>query len=303
MTATQSLQIAVLGAGNIGSAFAFQLARIGGHDLTVIARPCSLRYQKLLLDNGIIDINNERATVIITDQLNEEIEYDAIVVTLLAHQLETVSTSIKKSKAKSLLFMFNNFDPERIQEMFGVDRCVFGMPFIQSFINEEGKINATIGAGGQKTKLGEQFWVDVFNAANIPASLEPKMSLWLRCHVPICIALESSSFAGVRRAGEATWAESMMIAQGVHECYRLIKGLGYNIYPSGKARINQSPAWLLGGMLWLLTRVRSFRELLALGAPECSALVDLLASLAPLSQYPIDINKIIAMKPSEIIGN
>jgi ketopantoate reductase len=33
------LRIAIVGAGQIGSAFAFQLARVGCHDISVVARP------------------------------------------------------------------------------------------------------------------------------------------------------------------------------------------------------------------------------------------------------------------------
>ena len=297
MTAPQSLRIAVLGAGNIGSAFAFQLAKIGGHEVTVIARPGSARYQQLQRDKSIIDVHDKRANVIVSEQLDEEIHYDVIVVTLLAHQLEAVVPAMLNSKAKSFLFMFNNFAPERIEERFGTDRCTFGMPFIQSFLDRDGKLNVSIGAGGQKTKLGKQIWVDVFNAAGLPASLEANMPLWLRCHAPICIAFESSSFAGMQRGGGASWAESMTIAHGVHECYRLIKGLGYDLYPAAKVRIHQCPAWIIASILWGLTRLPSFRELLALGAAECSAMLDLLLAAAPLSGNPIALEKIEAMRP------
>ena len=57
------LSIAVLGAGKIGSTFAFQLASVGHHDVTVIARPGSVRLQQLQRDDGIIDIKGERASV------------------------------------------------------------------------------------------------------------------------------------------------------------------------------------------------------------------------------------------------
>jgi 2-dehydropantoate 2-reductase len=58
---TESLRIAVLGVGGIGSTFAFQLARVGGHDVTVIGRPNSRRLQQLQRDKGIVNINGERA--------------------------------------------------------------------------------------------------------------------------------------------------------------------------------------------------------------------------------------------------
>jgi 2-dehydropantoate 2-reductase len=34
--------------------------------------------------------------------------------------------------------------------------------------------------------MSQKRWVDVFNAAGLPALLEPDMPLWLRCHVPLC---------------------------------------------------------------------------------------------------------------------
>lgn len=45
MDSSSPLRIVVLGAGKIGSAFAFQLARTGHHDVTVVARPGSVRLQ------------------------------------------------------------------------------------------------------------------------------------------------------------------------------------------------------------------------------------------------------------------
>ena len=91
------------------------------------------------------------------------------------------------------------------------------------------------------------------------------MPLWLRCHAPFCVAFESVSVAGVRRGGGASWGEAMVLARGVHACFALIKALGYDVYPRAKRRIDRSPAWVMAAMLWSMSRVRSFRELLATG--------------------------------------
>ncbi len=80
-----SLRIAVLGVGGIGSTFAFQLARTGQHEVTAIARPNSARLQQLQRDRGIVNIKGERAAVQVTDTLDEQIPYDLVLVTLLAH--------------------------------------------------------------------------------------------------------------------------------------------------------------------------------------------------------------------------
>jgi len=169
---------------------------------------------------------------------------------------------------------------------------------VQATLDADGRLKATIGAGGQKTLMSRQRWVDVFNAAGLPAALEPEMPLWLRCHVPLCVAFESVSVAGERRGGGASWGEALVLARGVHASFALIRSLGYDVYPRTKQRVDGSPAWVLATMLWFMSRIRSFRELLASGSAECGALVDAMLSAAPLGRSPVAVSDIEAMKPS-----
>ena len=245
------MRIAVVGVGGIGSAFAFQLSRTGRHDVTVIARPSSVRLQQLQRDQGIVNVRGERADVRVADVLDEQVPYDLIIVTLLGHQVDAVLPALKGSAAKCVQFMFNNFNPERLRDALGAERCSFGMPFVQAHVDKDGKLNATIGAGGQKSMMSQQRWVDLFTAAGLPAVLEPNMLLWLRCHVPLCVAFESVSVAGMRRGGGASWGESMLLSRGMQESFALLQGLGYRLYPAGKSWLNSSPAWMVAGMLWV----------------------------------------------------
>ena len=298
MPPSSSLRIAVLGAGKIGSAFASQLARVGGHDVTVIARPGSVRLGQLERDNAIIDIKGERTSVRISSELDEQVPYDLVIVTLLAHQTDALLPTLRRSAAKCIQFMFNTFHPERLQEAIGVERCAFGMPFVRATLDGDGRLKAVIDAAGQKTIMSQQRWVDVFNAAGLPAALEPDMPLWLRCHAPMCVAFESVSVAGKRRGGGASWREALVLARGVHASFKLITGLGYQIYPKAKQRINGRPTWALAAMLWSMSRVRPFRELLATGKAECIALVDAMVAAASLAKSPVAVSDIQAMKPS-----
>ena len=291
------LRIAVIGAGKIGSTFAFQLARMGGHEVTVIARPGSPRLQQLERDGAIIDVEGESAAVQVMGILDEGTAYDLVIVTLLAYQVDAMLPALHRSAAKSIQFMFNTFNPETLQTAIGVERCAFGMPFVQATLDADGRLKATIGAAGQKTIMSEQRWVDMFNAAGLPARLEPSMPLWLRCHTPICVAFESVSIAGMRRGGGASWGEALVLARGVHESFKLIKGLGYSVYPQSKKRIAGSPVRMFATVLWVMSRIRSFRELLATGRAECCALVDALAAAAPAAQTPIAVSAIQAMRP------
>ena len=293
------LRIAVIGVGGIGSAFAFQLSRTGRHEVTAIGRPGSARLQQLQRDHGIIDSKGERVEMRVADTLDEETPYDLVLVTLQAHQVHAVLPALQRSAARWIQFMFNNFDPERLQVAVGAQRCSFGMPFLQATISPEGALNATIGAAGQKSKMDHRGWVDVFIAAGLPAVFEPRMLLWLRCHVPLGAAFESASVAGVRRGGGASWGECMAIARGMQESLTLIQRLGYPLYPAGKRLLHGSPAWVPAGMLWSMTRLKSFRELLATGIHECRALVDVLVANAPRANPPVSVARILAMRPPD----
>ncbi len=294
---SRTLQIAVVGVGSIGSTFAFQLAR-SGHEVTAVARPGSLRLQQLERDNGIVNVQGERAAVRVAKELDAQTPYDLVIVTLLDHQVGAVLPALSRSAAKCIQFMFNTFEPERLRDAVGPARCSFGMPFVQAKIDGNGRLDAKIGAAGQKSKMSDRRWVELFAGAGLPAVFEPEMMLWLRCHVPLCVAFESVSVAGVRRGGGATWRESMVIARGVQESFTLIQRLGYRLYPAGKLWLYRSPAWVVAGMLWFMSRLKSFRELLATGIGECRALVDSLVSATPRAGAVIRVARIEAMKPS-----
>jgi 2-dehydropantoate 2-reductase len=295
-TTSTPLRIAILGVGRIGSAFAFQLAR-GGHDVTVIARPSSARLAQLARDQAIVDVKGERAGVHVADTLDEAATYDLVIVTLLAHQTDALLPALQRSAAGCVQFMFNTFQPERLAAAIGAERCAFGMPFLQANLDDDGRLKAVIGAAGQKSLMGEPRWVEVFNAAGLPAALEPQMPLWLRCHTPFCVAFESVSVAGERRGGGASWGEAMVLARGVHACFALIRALGDEIYPGAKKRIDASPAWVMAAMLWVMSRIPSFRTLLATGAAECAALVDAMVAAAPAAGPGVDVARIAAMRP------
>jgi 2-dehydropantoate 2-reductase len=293
---SKPLKIAVLGCGKIGSTFAFQLAR-AGHDVTVIARPRSARLQQLRRDSGIVTVRGQRADVSVTDALDEETPYDLVIVTVVAYQVNAVLPALQRSKAKTIQVMFVTFEPERLRDTVGADRCSFGMPFVQAMLDKQGKLKPTI-SRSQKTIMSQQRWVDVFNAAELPAALETDMPLWLRCHVPLCVGFESVAVAGERRGGGASWGEAVRVARGVKESFALIKGLGYEIYPKSKARVSGLPSFVVAFLFWMFSRMRSMRELLATGKNECGALIDVMLAAAPRAKPPITVSKIQAIKPA-----
>ena len=272
------LKIALIGVGNIGSTFAYYLAR-AGHEVTVIARPNSARFAQLQRDGAIVTKVGERASVQVADRLDEETVYDLVIVTVLAHQVDALLPALQRSKARCVHFMFNMFDPERLRDAMGADRSSFGMPFVMARLDTEGRLEATVSAS-RKTLHGDQRWADVFTQAGIASAYEPDMPLWLRCHVPLCIAMESISVMAQARGGGASWSDAMNVAIGLHGGFTIVKGLGYRLYPGPKVFLDALPDPVLAGMLWSISRVASFRDLLATGATECGMLIDRMAGLA-----------------------
>jgi 2-dehydropantoate 2-reductase len=130
------------------------------------------------------------------------------------------------------------------------------------------------------------------------------MLLWLRCHVPLCIALESIAVAGQRRSGGASWVEAMVVARGLHGGFSVVKRLGYPLYPSAKSVINSFPNFLIAFMLWAFSHITSMRELLATGVNECRALIDTMVAAADEAELtaPRDLEAVLAMKPTEERG-
>jgi 2-dehydropantoate 2-reductase len=291
-------KIAIIGVGSVGSLYAYQLAR-AGHDVTVIARPGSARLEQLQRDGAIVREAGERAPVSVASELDEQAAFDLVLVTTLAHQVDALLPALQRSNAQCVQFMFNNFDPERLRDALGAERCSFGLPFVMASLDQHGKLHAKIGAG-QKTLHGQQCWVELFAAAGIPSSYEPEMMLWLRCHAPLCIAFESIAVAGQRRGGGASWAEAVTVARGLQSGFAVLASLGYRVYPSAKSLLAHAPLLFMAAMLWSMSRITSFRELLATGANECRALVDTIIFAAEKAKAPLlaEIAALRVMKPA-----
>lgn len=294
------LSIAILGVGKIGSTFAYQLSQ-AGHEVTVIARPGSIRLQQLQRDKGIVLTTGERAEVQVIDRLDEQVVYDLVVVTTLAHQADSLLPVLQHSKAKCVHFMFVNFEPERLSEVIGIHRCTFGMPAVMATLDGDGKLKPTI-SSSQKTLHSDQRWVDLFNGAGIPSVLEPEMMLWLSCHVPFTVAMESVSVAGHRRGGGATWAEAMIGARGMNAGFTIVKGLKHRLYPRSKSVLASLPIFVIAFILWFFSRITFMRELMAAtGLNECRALSDKMvaASTKGKSNSSSIGQAILKMKPAE----
>ncbi|KAH7099514.1 hypothetical protein BKA62DRAFT_709800 [Auriculariales sp. MPI-PUGE-AT-0066] len=271
------LSIAIVGGGSIGSSIALKLMTMGKHNVTIVARPGSMRLVQLQQD-GIVTAQGDICRVPVVEALDATVPYDLVIVTTLAHQAESLLPLLKTSAATSILFLFHIFNPERLLDIFG-ERASFGLPFIQASNNEEGVLHATF---SMKTPLGARRWVNLFNTSGIPAVYEPKMALWLRCHTSFCIGLVATCVVAKRREAGATWQEARTAALALHATNTVIKSLGYPLYPSAKVVMDKLPTAFVAGFLWLFSRIKVSRNQLGKGkaAAECYTLVDSVVDVA-----------------------
>ncbi|EHH68353.1 hypothetical protein GMO_11230 [Gluconobacter morbifer G707] len=272
------------------------MARKMEHEVTIVARPDSARLAQLQRDGGVVTTTGEHVPAIICERLDESIPYDLVLVTVKDYQVRALLPTLKRSAARTVQFMFMTFNPDRLQQDVGPERAALGMPFFQSDFDEDGRLRTVVGK--RETLTDNLHWAQIFRTAGLPARHEPQMALWLRCHVPLGVAFESVAVAAEKRGKGAAWSRARTLAIGIRACFAMIRGQGYDIYPKDKARLEKLPVFVVAGMLWGLSRVPSFRTLLATGETECCALVDdMLASAATLGQS-VDLDAVRAMKPA-----
>jgi 2-dehydropantoate 2-reductase len=293
---TSPLSVAVIGAGRIGTAFAYQLRR-AGHDVTVVARPGSRRLAQLQRDRGIVLTAGERASVTVADHLDEQEPFDLVIVTTLAHQVDALLPALQRSQARCVHFMFVTPEAERLRSAVGARRATFGMAAVLATLDSDGRLGLTIPKA--KAMQGDQRLVDLFQAAGMPSTLERDMGRWLRSQTPLTIAMEGVAVAGMRHKRGATWAEAKTGARGLRAGFSILRELGETPYPGSKNQISRAPRFVLTLILWGVSRSR-YRETVGNSAEECRGLIDLLAAeggQSPALRKAVD--AVLALRPAD----
>ncbi|WP_437640709.1 ketopantoate reductase family protein [Sorangium sp. So ce854] len=272
------MKIAIVGPGGIGSTFAYQLAR-AGHEVTVVAR--GKRLEHLQRDGAIVTAAGERAAVRVSAALDATVAWDLVLVTVLASQVDAVLPALTASAARTVMFMFNTFEPlARLRNAVGPERFAFGFPAILASL-DDGKLTSKIVTRGLLTTVTDAAWAKVFADAGIPAVVHPDMESWLRTHAalvaPVMVAFVTSH---ARKAG-VSWAEAMSLARAMEEGLRLVRQLGNTITPEPVAVLSRLPTRVLATLLWTSSRLEAMRKAGAAGPGEPRSLIDAMAAAAP----------------------
>ena len=270
------MQIAIVGTGAIGSAFAYQLAR-AGHAVTVIAR--GARLEQLQRDEAIVLVSGERAAVRVSAALDASTPYDLVLVTVLAPQVESILPALRASAARTVMFMFNTFEPlDPLREAVGAQRFAFGFPGGVFALLLDGKLRKQIRSG---TTAGDAAWARTFTDAGIPTVVEPDMHAWLRSHAAMVIPLMAIGTVVLPRGAGISWREAGLYAAAMATGFDIVRELGNAITPSVLATSSRLPRPLIRAVLWAMSRTTMLRELGMLGPAEARMLIDMMTAAAP----------------------
>ncbi|MGH3291391.1 MAG: ketopantoate reductase family protein, partial [Trebonia sp.] len=255
----------------------------------------SRRLTQLQRDHGIVLTTGERASVTVTDHLDEQEPFGLVIVTTLAHQVDALLPALHRSQARCVHFMFVTPEAERLRAAVGARRATFGMAAVLATLDSDGKLDLKI----PKTNAiqGDQRWVDLFNAAGMPSKLETDMARWLRSQTPLTIAMESVAGIGMQHNRGATWAEARVGAKGLRAGFSILRGLGETPYPGSKNQISRAPRFVLTFILRTVSRSR-FRETVGNSSQEVRGLIDLLTAEAEgKPALRKDVEAVLALRP------
>jgi len=284
------MKICILGAGAVGTSFAVHLA-LAGHDVTLVAR--GARLDKLARDGGVIATSPPTtptpARVTVATAVDPTCAWDLVLVTVLAHQLDTALLGVLKScpDSSTVMFMFNTFAPlDEYRNAVGASRCVFGFPIIQAqFVEPDASLKHVFISMGSRTLVTDDRWCGVLAAAGIPTNLEPVelMQSWLRTHASFNIGVIGllNNAAAVARNGGVSWAEASLAARAVHASFSVVRGAGDCVTPTAIAVVHAMPNAVLAALFWAISRVSSQRDFIkSVGTREYVALTEALLRLA-----------------------
>jgi 2-dehydropantoate 2-reductase len=276
------MKIAILGPGAIGSTFAWHLSR-AGHDVTVVARGARLLW--LQNERAIVRQDGERANVTVAASLEPNTEWDLVLVTVLATQVDAVLPTLRASSACRVMFMFNTFDRlEPLRDAVGAERFHFGFPGGVFTLLIDGKIHSQVRAG---TTVDDIALAELFATAGIPTVVEHDMQSWLRSHAAMVAPLMSIGVLVHARGSGATWKESRAHARAFAAGFEIVRAQGHPILPTGVSILAMLPQALVTPLFWLFSRTKMLDDLGRLGSAEPRMLIDMMSQAAPALAAPV----------------
>lgn len=255
-------KILVIGAGVLGSLYAGKLYR-AGYTVTLLARGSRLEELRqgglLLQEDGSEKI--ERVPVIVTDRLDEQDEYDMVLVVVRKNQVPGVLGMLEDhAHTPNILFLVNNAaGPDALVDVLGQERVLLGFPGAGGQ-RQQGVVRYRLVGKAQPTTLGEvdgrmtsrlEQVAQVFRDAGLPVTKCANMDAWLKTHValvsPIANALYLAGGDNYRLAD--TRDGLVLMVRAIKEGLGVLNALNIPITPSGYRVLSWIPEPLVVAVL------------------------------------------------------
>ncbi|HTP07551.1 MAG TPA: 2-dehydropantoate 2-reductase N-terminal domain-containing protein [Anaerolineae bacterium] len=251
------MKVLFLGAGVIGTTYAWQLAT-AGHDVTLLVRPGTR--EKFEREGVRIRCKDERqkpATTTdvtfqpkVVDELRLDDGYELIIVSVRAHQLDTVLPMLAAGAGQAdVLFFGNNWwGDERMRQHLPADRYFFGFSRLVGGWRTGNQVDCIIfSTPGLETMLGEKYGqptarlqnlVEVFKQAKLKPATSPYILGWLAVHYVEFLG----AIGGIRKAGsvKAFAADGAIVTQAIlatREGFQVCQARGIDLRRAGSLNV------------------------------------------------------------------
>jgi len=236
------MKIVIVGAGVIGTTYAWQLSQ-AGEDVTLLVRKgTTARIEQDGMLVHCLDLREKPARQVETvyhPKLTEEItaadDYELIIVAVKRHQLSSVLPLLQQDRIgkADILFFLNYWSGEEIERALPPSRYLFGFPLMVGGGREGQTINCTIfGDSMQGTLLGEKDGLRtprlariaaVFEAARLHPMLQDDILGWLQTHYvqwlgPVGEILKAGSVKGFARHPSLVKESIVATREGLEVC-------------------------------------------------------------------------------------
>jgi 2-dehydropantoate 2-reductase len=298
------MNIAILGAGAIGSTFAYCLAK-AGHAVTLVARGARLH---ALQQAGGVSVRHlmtgkaDHVPTAVAAALDLETPWDLLLVSVQRNQIDGVRDVVARSRARRVMFMFNTAgDIQSLADAVGRDRFYWGFPAALGTVEDQVLRYAVVPKAlryMQITTIGGLPTFEppdlaelqrLFIEAGIPTTTCADMPAWLKTHAAFMTPLMSAGLgAGPNRA--LTWAEARRAGRSMREGFALVRGAGAVLVPFQMRALNHLPRFAVALSIWVAFRIGFVRKVLqghvGHARGEIEALLGDLRALGPADASP-----------------
>ncbi len=316
------MEIAILGAGAIGSLFAYRFAR-AGHAVTLVARGArlaELRRDARVRVRRLPGQQTDEAAVAVADTLDPARRWDLVLVTVRGQQADAaLIAQLRASSARQLMFMFNTArDLTALRDSLGRERVLWGFPAAIARLGDDGVLAysivpaalrfaqiTTLGGLADYLPPGLPAMKTLFVEAGFPVAVCADMSAWLKTHAAFMMPLMAAGLLASGRGG-LRWREARLLAAAMREGFALVRSAHLRVTPANMALLGRVPGRLIAGVLWLAFRLARVRASLAGGHArgEASAVLAELRQLGPPagSEHLTELATAITTGPAQYTG-